>query len=100
VVLCLDFDGTLSPIVDDPEAARPLPGVVELLGPLQLPGRPGHPNHLRLLGFDPLDLGVLGRPLQVGKSPPVADHPRVALGHLAGQPLLEPGARARPAGPA
>jgi hypothetical protein len=22
--LCLDFDGTLSPIVDDPEAARPL----------------------------------------------------------------------------
>src|SRR5438093_9510107 len=34
VVLCLDFDGTLSPIVDDPEAARPLPGVVELLGPL------------------------------------------------------------------
>ena len=32
--LCLDFDGTLSPIVDDPEAARPLAGVVELLGPL------------------------------------------------------------------
>jgi trehalose 6-phosphate phosphatase len=34
VALCLDFDGTLSPIVPDPEAARPLPGVVELLGPL------------------------------------------------------------------
>jgi trehalose 6-phosphate phosphatase len=34
VALCLDFDGTLSPIVDDPEAARPPPGVVELLGPL------------------------------------------------------------------
>jgi trehalose 6-phosphate phosphatase len=34
VALCLDFDGTLSPIVDDPEAARPLAGVVELLGPL------------------------------------------------------------------
>lgn len=32
--LCLDFDGTLSPIVDDPEAVRPLAGVVELLGPL------------------------------------------------------------------
>ena len=32
--LCLDFDGTLSPIVDDPEAARPLAGVVELLGSL------------------------------------------------------------------
>jgi trehalose 6-phosphate phosphatase len=34
VALCLDFDGTLSPVVDDPEAARPLAGVVELLGPL------------------------------------------------------------------
>jgi trehalose 6-phosphate phosphatase len=31
VALCLDFDGTVAPIVDDPEAARPLPGVVELL---------------------------------------------------------------------
>lgn len=31
VALCLDFDGTLAPIVDDPDAARPLPGVVELL---------------------------------------------------------------------
>ena len=34
VALCLDFDGTLSPIVPDPESARPLEGVVELLGPL------------------------------------------------------------------
>jgi trehalose 6-phosphate phosphatase len=34
VALCLDFDGTLSPIVDDPEAARPLQGIVELLEPL------------------------------------------------------------------
>lgn len=34
VALCLDFDGTLSPIVDDPAAARPLAGVVELLEPL------------------------------------------------------------------
>jgi trehalose 6-phosphate phosphatase len=34
VALCLDFDGTLSPIVDDPQAARPLHGIVELLGPL------------------------------------------------------------------
>jgi trehalose-6-phosphatase len=30
VALCLDFDGTLSPIVDDPEAARALRGIVEL----------------------------------------------------------------------
>jgi len=29
--LCLDFDGTLSAIVDDPVAARPWPGVPELL---------------------------------------------------------------------
>jgi trehalose 6-phosphate phosphatase len=34
VALCIDFDGTLSPIVADPQAARPLRGVVELLGPL------------------------------------------------------------------
>ena len=34
VALCLDFDGTLSPIVDDPQAARPLQGVVEMLAPL------------------------------------------------------------------
>jgi trehalose 6-phosphate phosphatase len=31
VAVCLDFDGTLSPVVDDPEAARPLQGVVDLL---------------------------------------------------------------------
>ncbi len=29
-----DFDGTLSPIVDDPEAARPLPGAAATLGRL------------------------------------------------------------------
>ena len=34
VALCLDFDGTLSPIVEDPQAARPLPGIVQLLAPL------------------------------------------------------------------
>jgi trehalose 6-phosphate phosphatase len=34
VALCLDFDGTLSPIVDDPDEARPLPGVVEVLSTL------------------------------------------------------------------
>jgi trehalose 6-phosphate phosphatase len=34
VAICLDFDGTIAPIVQDPAAARPLPGVVELLGPL------------------------------------------------------------------
>jgi trehalose 6-phosphate phosphatase len=29
-----DFDGTLAPIIDDPEAARPLPGVVDALAAL------------------------------------------------------------------
>ena len=32
--LCLDFDGTLAPIVDDPADAEALPGTVELLGRL------------------------------------------------------------------
>ncbi len=32
--LCLDFDGTLSAIVEDPVAARPLPGVPDLLARL------------------------------------------------------------------
>ena len=35
--ICLDFDGTLAPIVDDPNEARPLPGTVELLGHLAAP---------------------------------------------------------------
>jgi trehalose 6-phosphate phosphatase len=30
----MDFDGTIAPIVEDPAAARPLPGIVDLLGPL------------------------------------------------------------------
>jgi trehalose 6-phosphate phosphatase len=34
VAVCLDFDGTIAPIVEDPQAARPLPGIVELLGAL------------------------------------------------------------------
>lgn len=31
VAVLVDFDGTLAPIVDDPETARPLPGSVDLL---------------------------------------------------------------------
>src|SRR4029453_11798700 len=34
VATCLDFGGPTAPSVDDPAAARPLAGVVELLGPL------------------------------------------------------------------
>jgi trehalose 6-phosphate phosphatase len=32
--ICLDYDGTVAPIVPDPEAAGPLDGIVELLGRL------------------------------------------------------------------
>jgi hypothetical protein len=32
VAICMDFDGPIAPIVQDPAAARPLPGMVELLG--------------------------------------------------------------------
>jgi trehalose 6-phosphate phosphatase len=34
--LCLDFDGTLAPIVDDPNEARPLSGMLELLPQLAI----------------------------------------------------------------
>jgi trehalose 6-phosphate phosphatase len=34
VALCLDFDGTLAPIVKNPDDARPLPGLLELLAGL------------------------------------------------------------------
>ena len=36
VALCLDFDGTLAPIVENPEMARPLPGLSELLSQLSV----------------------------------------------------------------
>jgi trehalose-phosphatase len=31
VLLCLDYDGTISEIVQDPAATRPVPGVLEVL---------------------------------------------------------------------
>jgi trehalose-6-phosphatase len=30
VAVCLDFDGTIAPIVEDPAAAQPLAGTIEL----------------------------------------------------------------------
>lgn len=39
LLVAVDFDGTLSPLVDEPLAARPLPGSIEALGELAaLPG--------------------------------------------------------------
>ena len=64
--LCLDFDGTLAPIVDDPNEARPLPRTVELLGELAarfaavalLSGRPADylANHVAAPGVRYLGL--------------------------------------------
>src|ERR1700728_2860204 len=74
--LFLDFDGTLSPIVEDPVGARPLPGVPELLrrlaGRLALvavvSGRPttflaevlGAPAGVTLVGLYGLELALAG----------------------------------------
>ena len=55
--LLTDFDGTISPIVDDPAAARPLPGAVDALH--ALPGRyrrvdaPGRDVELTVIGALP-----------------------------------------------
>lgn len=67
LLVCCDFDGTLSHLVDDPTSARPVPGAVEVLDQLgRLPrtttavisGRAlddlvalsGMPGHVRLVG--------------------------------------------------
>ena len=103
VALCLDFDGTLSPIVPDPEAARPLEGMVELLGPLAarfaavalISGRPAdylatHANapgvrHLGLYGLQEIRDGQVrvdsrleaGRPAVQAARQVLRDHPAV-----------------------
>jgi trehalose 6-phosphate phosphatase len=58
-LVALDFDGTLSPIVEDPEQARPAPGAVDAIRGLAnvvdtvavVTGRPAG-TAARLLGFD------------------------------------------------
>ena len=40
LLVALDFDGTISPIVAMPSAARPVPGALDLMARLGL--RPGH----------------------------------------------------------
>lgn len=82
-VLLFDFDGTLSPLVEDPAAARPLPGVVERLERLAgvyrtvgaVSGRPVEflarhlPGSLVLSGLYGLETLIDGR---------LADHPDAA----------------------
>jgi trehalose 6-phosphate phosphatase len=74
--LFLDFDGTLAPIVDDPIAARPLPGVLGVLARLA--------PRLGLVAI------VSGRPVEFLET--VLEHPEAL--HLAGLYGLEE----RPAG--
>jgi trehalose 6-phosphate phosphatase len=103
VAVCLDFDGTIAPIVEDPAAARPLPGVIELLGPLAdryaavalVSGRPATylASHaaapgVRYLGMYGLEEIVDGRvkvdPLLEAARPAV----EAARGDLAGDPAV------------
>jgi trehalose 6-phosphate phosphatase len=64
--LCLDFDGTLAAIVDDPSAARPLPEVPALLARLAdrfalvavISGRP--PEFLRRVLASPIGVTLVG----------------------------------------
>jgi trehalose 6-phosphate phosphatase len=97
--MCLDFDGTLAPIVDDPNEARPLPGTVELLGHLAarfaavalLSGRPADylAKHAAALGVR--YLGLYG--LQEIRDGHVWVDPRLEMasgrnGRSAGSPRL------------
>lgn len=89
--LLLDFDGTMAPIVDDPEAALPLPGIVDALDALRvgfgvvavISGRPVRylqrhlPGDLVMVGLYGLERVVDGQlelhPDVAGWQPVVAD---------------------------
>lgn len=104
-VLLFDFDGTLSPLVDDPAAARPLPGVAERLAALAaayrlvaaVSGRPvaflaEHlPATVALSGLYGLESRVDGA---------VADHPEAARwGPVVAQAVTEARAATAPGTP-
>lgn len=96
-----DFDGTLSPIVDDPGAALPLPGSADVLGRLAgrlrmvavVSGRPGAflTEHLGgrgltlrgLYGLEPVD------PDGTVRGVADADHWRAAVGEVAARAEAE-----------
>jgi trehalose 6-phosphate phosphatase len=103
MALCLDFDGTLAPIVDDPEAAAPLPGTPELLGRLAgrfaavalvsgrpaawLAGRAAAPG-VRYLGLYGLEEIVDGRVVVAHEAEQVRPAVRAALRELAADPAV------------
>jgi trehalose 6-phosphate phosphatase len=92
----LDFDGTLSPIVPDPAAARPLPGVLPLLSELGrrfgvvavVSGRPAgflgehldRPDGVRLIGLYGLE--EVGRPAGPTVAPGVLERWRPVMDEL------------------
>jgi trehalose 6-phosphate phosphatase len=101
--LCLDFDGTLAPIVDDPEAAAPLPGVPALLDRLAgrfaavalVSGRPAgwladrvgarRVRYLGLYGMEEVRGGELAVAPEVEAARPAV---RAALAELAADPAV------------
>ena len=101
--LCLDYDGTLAPIVDDPEAATPLPGTTELLGRLAgrfaavalVSGRPAAwlaaraaATGVRYLGLYGLEELVEGRVAVAPEAEPVRPAVRAALRDLGAHPAV------------
>ncbi|HEU4396704.1 MAG TPA: trehalose-phosphatase [Actinomycetota bacterium] len=101
--LCLDFDGTLAPIVDDPEAAAPLPGTTELLGRLAgrfaavalVSGRPAAwlaeraaAPGVRYLGLYGLEEIVAGQVAVAPAAEPVRPAVRAALRELGAHPAV------------
>jgi trehalose 6-phosphate phosphatase len=101
--LCLDYDGTLAPIVDDPEAAAPLPGTPELLGRLAgrfaavalvsgrpaawLAGRAAAPG-VRYLGLYGLEEIVDGRVVVASEAEQVRPAVLAALRELRADPTV------------
>jgi trehalose 6-phosphate phosphatase len=101
--LCLDFDGTLAPIVDDPEAAAPLEGTLELLGRLAgrfaavalVSGRPAGwlaeraaAPGVRYLGLYGLEEVVDGLVQAAPEAEAVRPAARAALAELASHPAV------------
>lgn len=85
--ILLDFDGTLAPIVDDPAAARPLPGAAHVLADLRrragavavITGRPEDfiREHLDVSGVEVV--GLYG----LSAMPPLGDDIHAALARIA-----------------